>query len=130
MREFSSLADLTSKIRTEQDAIDHFTKVRWAGGAFCPYCGSLKVYHFSDKRTHKCGDCRQRFSIKVGTIFEDSKVPLRKWLMAIWLITSHKKGIASTQLAKDLKVTQKTAWFMAHRLRTAQTTKSYSAPLK
>ncbi len=55
---------------------------------------------------------RKRFSIKVGTIFADTKIPLRKWFMAIWLITSHKKGIASTQLAKDISVTQKTAWFM------------------
>ena len=93
-------------------------------------CGSVRVYHFSDKRAHKCGDCRQRFSIKVGTVFEDSKIPLRKWLMAIWLLTSHKKGIASTQLAKDVGVTQKTAWFMAHRIRHAKGTKSYNRPLE
>jgi transposase-like protein len=85
--------------------------------------------HFSDKRTHKCHDCRQRFSIKVGTIFEDTKLPLRKWFMAIWLITNHPKGVASTTLAKDLKVTQKTAWFMLHRLRHAARTRSFNAPL-
>ena len=113
----------------EQTAIDHFTAIRWAGGAYCPLCGSTKVYHFSDKRTHKCGDCRKRFSIKVGTIFEDSKIELRKWMMAVWLITSHKKGIASTTLAKDLGVTQKTAWFMLHRLRHAARTQSFNKPL-
>ena len=91
--------------------------------------GSMKVYHFKDNRTHKCGDCRQRFSIKVGTIFEDSKLPLRKWFMAIWLVTSHKKGIASTTLAKDLKITQKTAWFVLHRLRHAAQTRSFNRPL-
>ena len=84
---------------------------------------------FSDKRTHKCGDCRQRFSIKVGTIFHDTKIPLRKWFAAIWLITSHKKGIASAQLARDIKVTQKTAWFMLHRLREAARTNSFNRPL-
>lgn len=130
MREFSSLSELTAKIRNEQAAIDYFTKIRWRNGAFCPYCGSVKVYHFSDKRTHKCGDCRQRFSIKVGTVFEGSKIPLRRWLMAVWVLTSHKKGIASTQLAKDIGVTQKTAWFMAHRIRHAKTTKSYNRPLE
>jgi transposase-like protein len=129
MREFTSLLDLTNRIRNEQAAIDYFTAIRWRSGTFCPYCGSTKVYHFSDKRTHKCGDCRQRFSIKVGTIFEDSKIPMRKWLMAIWLI-NHSKGIASTQLAKDIGVTQKTAWFVAHRLREAQKTTSYNKPLK
>jgi transposase-like protein len=130
MADFKSLFELMSAVPDEQAAIDHFTAIRWRNGALCPYCGSTKVYHFSDRKTHKCGDCRQRFSIKVGTIFEDSKIPLRKWLMAIWLITSHKKGIASTQLARDISVTQKTAWFMLHRLRHAAMTKSFNAPLK
>ena len=129
-REFQSLIELVTAIPDEQAAIDHFTAIRWKNGAFCPHCGSTKVYHFSDKKTHKCGDCRQRFSIKVGTIFEDTKIPVRKWLMAIWLITSHKKGIASTQLAKDIGVTQKTAWFMLHRLRAGAETKSFKAPLQ
>src|SRR6476619_7825275 len=126
---FDTLFEMMSAIPDEQSAIDHFTAIRWKNGAFCPHCGSTKVYHFSDKRTHKCGDCRQRFSIKVGTIFEDTKLPLRKWFMAIWLITSHKKGIASTQLAKDLKITQKTAWFVMHRLREASKSGSFNKSL-
>lgn len=126
---FNNLYDLFEAVPDEQAAIDHFTAIRWKDGEFCPYCGSSRLYHFSDKRTHKCGDCRQRFSIKVGTIFEDTKIPIRKWLAAIWLITSHKKGISSTALAKDIKVTQKTAWFMLHRLRHAAETKSFNAPL-
>ena len=109
--------------------IDHLRAIRWANGAYCPYCGSTDVYHFSDRRTHKCAACRQRFSIKVGTIFEDTKIGLQKWYMAIWLATSHKKGIASVQLAKDIKVTQKTAWFMLHRLRHAAQTGSFNKPL-
>jgi transposase-like protein len=127
--DFASLYALFEAIPDEQAAVDHFTAIRWKNGAFCPYCGSIRVYHFSDKRTHKCGDCRQRFSIKVGTIFEDTKIPLRKWLAAIWLVTSHKKGIASTQLAKDIAVTQKTAWFMLHRLRFAARTRSFNCPM-
>lgn len=130
MVEFKSLFDLLRAIPDEQSAIDHFTAIRWRNGAFCPLCGSTKVYHFSDKRTHKCGDCRKRFSIKVGTIFQDTKIPLQKWLMAIWLITSHKKGVASTTLARDVDVTQKTAWFMLHRLRQAALTGSFNAPLE
>src|SRR5436190_19235646 len=129
-KEFTSLLDLMKALPDEQAAIDHFTAIRWQDGPFCPYCGSVRVYHFSDKRTHKCGDCRQRFSIKVGTIFEDTKLPLHKWFMAIWLITSHKKGIASTQLAKDIKITQKSAWFVLHRLRYAARTKSFNKPFK
>ncbi|MBV7257942.1 IS1595 family transposase [Pacificimonas sp. WHA3] len=130
MQSFDTLMEMMSAFPDEQSAIDHFTAIRWKNGAFCPHCGSTKVYHFSDKRTHKCGDCRKRFSIKVGTIFEDSKVQMRKWMMAIWLLTSHKKGIASTQLAKDIGVTQKTAWFMTHRLRHAIRTQSFNRPLK
>ncbi len=129
IKQFDTLLQMMAAFPDEQTAIDHFTAIRWKNGAFCPQCGSTRVYHFSDQRTHKCGDCRKRFSIKVGTIFEDSKIPLRSWMFAIWLITSHKKGIASTQLAKDIGVTQKTAWFMTQRLRHAIRTKSFNRPL-
>jgi transposase-like protein len=129
LKQFDSLIQLFEAFPDEQSAIDHLRAIRWKNGAFCPYCGSTRVMHFSDKRTHKCSDCRQRFSIKVGTIFEDTKLSLRKWFAAIWLITSHKKGIASTQLAKDLKITQKSAWFVLHRLRYAAKTKSFARPL-
>jgi hypothetical protein len=70
-----------------------------------------------------------REQAKVGTIFEDTKLPLRKWFAAVWLITSHKKGIASTQLANDLKITQKSAWFVLRRLRYAARTRSFNRPL-
>ena len=129
LKKFDSLFELFEAFPDEQAAIDHFRAIRWRDGEFCPYCGSTRIYHFSDK-TLKCRDCRERFSIKVGTIFEDTKLPLRKWFMAIWLITYHPKGIASTTLAKDLKITQKTAWFVLHRLRHAARTNSFNAPLK
>jgi len=129
IKQFDNLMQMMEAFPNEQAAIDHLQAIRWKHGAFCPHCGSTKVYHFADQRNHKCGDCRKRFSIKVGTIFEDSKLPLRKWFMAIWLVTSHKKGIASTQLAKDIGVTQKSAWFMLHRLRHAAQTPSFNRPL-
>ena len=129
LKSFNNLLEMMREIPDEQTAIDHFTAIRWKQGEFCPHCGSTRVYHFADKRTHKCGDCRKRFSIRVGTIFEDSKLPMRTWMLAIWLITSHKKGIASTQLAKDLGITQKSAWFVLHRLRHAAQTQSFNRPL-
>lgn len=129
LQHFETLDELTSAFPDEQTCIEHFRAIRWAQGAFCPYCGGTRIYDFSDKRTHKCGDCRQRFSIKVGTIFEDTKLPLRKWFIAIWLITSHKKGIASTQLAKDVGITQKSAWFVLHRLREASAAGSFNRML-
>jgi transposase-like protein len=130
IQQFDSLMSIMETFSDEQVCIDHLRAVRWKNGAYCPHCGSTKVYHFSDNRTHKCGDCRQRFSIKVGTIFEDTKLPLRKWFMAIWMVTSHTKGIASTQLAKDLKITQKSAWFVLHRLRHAARAQSFAKPLE
>ena len=127
---FTSLFDLLDAFPDEQACLDHLREIRWGDGEFCPYCGGTRIYHFSDRKNFKCGDCRARFSIKVGTIFGDTKLPLRKWYMAIWMITNHPKGIASTTLAKDLKITQKSAWFVLHRLRHAARTKSFNAPLK
>ncbi len=130
MQNFDSLFDLMDAFPDEQACINHLRAIRWRDGEFCPHCGGTRIYHFSDRKTFKCGDCRDRFSIKVGTIFEDTKLPLRKWFMAIWMITNHPKGIASTTLAKDLKITQKSAWFVLHRLRHAARTNSFNAPLK
>jgi transposase-like protein len=130
LQHFDSLFDLMEAFPDEQACINHLRSIRWRDGEFCPHCGSNKIYHFSDRKTFKCGDCRDRFSIKVGTIFEDTKLPLRKWFMAIWMITNHPKGIASTTLAKDLHITQKSAWFVLHRLRHAARTNSFNAPLK
>lgn len=133
LKQFNSLIELFDTFPDEQAAVDHLRAIRWGENdehAHCPHCKSKKVYHFSDGKSHKCGDCRKRFSIKVGTIFQDSKIPLRKWFAAIWLITSHKKGIASTQLATDINITQKSAWFVLHRLRHAAATKSFNAPLE
>jgi transposase-like protein len=133
---FDSLYSLFEAFPDEQSCIDHLRAICWRDGEFCPYCVAegkepgQKIYHFSDRKTFKCGECRERFSIKVGTIFEDTKLPLRKWFAAIWMITNHPKGIASTTLAKDLKITQKSAWFVLHRLRHAARTNSFNAPLK
>jgi transposase-like protein len=128
--QIDSLFDLFAAFPNEQVCLDHLREIRWRNGKFCPFCGYNRVYHFSDLKTFKCGVCRKRFSIKVGTIFEDTKLPVRKWFIAIWMVTNHPKGIASTTLAEDLKITQKTAWFVLHRLRYAAQTKSFNAPLK
>ncbi len=129
---FKTLPQLFAAFPTEQSAIDHLTAIRWKIGAFCPLCGNAnasRIYSFKVGNVHKCGDCRKRFSIKVGTIFQDSKLPLRTWYAAIWMITAHPKGIASTTLATDLGITQKSAWFVLHRLRHAARTQSFNAPL-
>lgn len=114
----------------EEEAVARFRAVRWRHGAFCPHCGSSQVYHFSDNRTHKCGECRQRFSIKVGTIFEDSKIGLASWFLAVWLVTETPLGITAPELARRIGVSQKTATHMIKRLRQAAQTSSFSRPLE
>jgi transposase-like protein len=129
---FKTLPQMLAAFPTEQSAIDHLTAIRWAKGKFCPLCGNAdekKIGTLTGTNTHKCYACRKRFSIKVGTIFQDTKLPLRTWYAAIWMITNHPKGIASTTLANDLGITQKSAWFVLHRLRHAARTDSFNAPL-
>lgn len=132
IQQFDNLVQLFQAFPTEQAAIDHLTSIRWARGKFCPLCGNAdekRIGTLVGTNTHKCYACRKRFSIKVGTIFQDTKLPLRTWYAAIWMITNHPKGIASTTLARDLGITQKTAWFVLHRLRHAARTDSFNGPL-
>jgi transposase-like protein len=132
IQSFKTLPQMFAAFPTEQSAIDHLTALRWANGKFCPLCGNAdekKIGTLTGTNTHKCYACRKRFSIKVGTIFQDTKLPLRTWYAAIWMITNHPKGIASTTLATDLGITQKSAWFVLHRLRHAARTDSFNAPL-
>jgi transposase-like protein len=120
LRDFDSFFELVSYFDTEERCIQYLAQLRWNGQAQCPYCEHPHAYELKGKtRRWKCASCRQQFSVRVGTIFEDSKIALRKWFFAIYLVTAHKKGISSHQLARDLKITQKTAWFMLQRIRLA-----------
>lgn len=110
---------LTKRFPDEQSAIDFFVSKRWGDKVTCPYCGSLKVYKGVTKQPYKCGDCNHKFTAKTGTIMEGSKVPVRTWLHAMHIMGTARKGVSSIELAKRLGVTQKTAWFMAHRIREA-----------
>lgn len=119
LQKFKTLIELMDYFKSEEICVKYLAKIRWDSNVICPYsdCQHTKVFHFSDCKTFKCAKCRKKFSVRVGTIFQDSKIPLRKWFAAIYLITSHKKGISSIQLAKDIGVQQKSAWFMMHRIR-------------
>ena len=117
MDNFSSLIELVSYFDSEVKCLQYLEQRRWNGNILCPHCKHDKSYRFSDGKRFKCASCREQFTAKIGTIFEDSKISLKKWFIAIYLVTAHKKGISSHQLAKDIKVTQKTAWFMLQRIR-------------
>lgn len=103
----------------------YLESVRWPQGPVCPHCSSENEYRLEGeahrKGLLKCGDCRKQYSVTVGTVFERSKIPLSKWLMAAYLLCSSKKGISAHQLSRTLGVTYKTAWFLAHRIRFAMT---------
>src|SRR6202167_840482 len=118
--------------KTLQEAIVYFSdfdncqkfiaELRWADGKVrCPYCGSEKVTYLANARLWKCYEnhAKAKFSLKVGTIMEDSALPIDKWLTAMWLIVNCKNGISSCEIARDLGITQKSAWHMAHRIRFA-----------
>ena len=116
--QFKSLIDMVQTFDTEEKCIEHLAALRWPEGTICPHCSSAHKHPFVRSRNvWWCKSCKKQFSVKVGTIFEGSPINLQKWFMAIWLLTSHRKSISSHQLARDIHVTQKTAWCMLSRLR-------------
>ena len=122
---FSRISNLT-----ENQVREYLERIRWTDGVYCPHCGIEGAYKLNPKEgskrpvrpgTWKCKDkhCRKQFTVRVGMLFESSNIPLKKWLMAISLLCSSKKGISSHQLHRMLGVTYKTAWFLSHRIRLA-----------
>lgn len=111
---------------TEDQARDMIESIRWSDGIVCPKCGSKKgAYELNGsshrKGLYKCKECRKQFTVTVGTIFEGSRIPLNKWLIAIYMMCASKKGVSANQLHRQLDITYKTAWFMCHRIRYAMT---------
>lgn len=130
--------ELTNPIFNDPDkAREHLEAQRWPDGANCPHCGVVGEDHVTKitgafsrpskkhpegverKGLYQCNECRKQFTVTVGTVFERSKVPLNKWLLATYLMTSSKKGMSAHQLHRMIGVTYKTAWFMFHRIREA-----------
>lgn len=122
------MKDLTNPIYSDPDkAREHLEALRWPNGPECPRCGAVDNAHLMTGKStrpglYKCRSCRKPFSVTVGTVFERSKVPLNKWVLASHLMASSKKGFSAHQLHRSIGVTYKTAWFMFHRLREAMKT--------
>lgn len=114
---YNSLIEVMRAFSDKSVCEAHLEKLRWNGKPVCPHCSAKNPY--KTNRGYKCRnkECHKKFSVTVGTFFENTNIPLSKWFVAMYLITSHKKGISSLQLAKDIEVTQKTAWFILHRIR-------------
>ena len=117
--------DITNPIFTDADkAREHLERLMWPEGPHCPHCGEVENVHRLQGKSHRagliqCNSCLKNFTVTVGTVFERSKVPLNKWLLATYLMASSKKGMSAHQIHRMLGVTYKTAWFMMHRIREA-----------
>jgi transposase-like protein len=121
MTEPKTLQEAILYFSNPDNCVDYLALRRWPNGVVCPSCGSKKVTFNHNRRKWQCSThhSKRQFSVKVGTIMEDSAIGLDKWLTAMWLVTNCKNGISSYEVARDLDVTQKTAWFMLHRIRLA-----------
>ena len=115
-QDFNSVLQLIQAFPDQQTCINHLEQLRWNGNVVSPFDATSKVYDCKGNR-YKCSNTGKYFNVKTNTIFDNTKLPLQKWFLAIWLVTSHKKGISSIQLGKDIGVTQKSAWFMLSRIR-------------
>ncbi len=103
---------------------EYVAKLRWPSGPVCPRCGCMEYSYLTTRRLWKCKACKKQYSVKVGTIFEESRLGLDKWLPAVWLAANSKNGISSHELGRALGITQKSAWFMLHRIRLAMQRKA------
>jgi transposase-like protein len=127
MKTFNNLIQVITHFADEQVATDHLIQLRWGGNVTCVHCGHDKIYTLKGAtKRFKCAGCRKQFSATKGSIFENSPIALQTWFAAIYLITSHKKGISSHQLARDLSLTQKSAWFVLQRVRFALKSGSFN----
>jgi transposase-like protein len=125
--------------KTLQEAVIYFADkdvargflahLRWPDGIECPSCGSSDISDMPTRKLFRCKSCKRQFSVKVGTIFEDSPIGLDKWLAAIWLLSAAKNGVSSHELARSLGITQKSTWFMLQRIRLAMQSKGFQKPL-
>lgn len=116
--QFKNLTELLDFFKEEQTCKDYYEQKRWGGNVSCPHCGNAgKIYRTN--RGFKCGEklCAKKFTVISGTIFENTKISLRLWFGAMYLISTSKKGVSSLQIAEQLGITQKTAWFVNHRIR-------------
>jgi transposase-like protein len=119
MKTPQTLIEAVAFFSNTDNAHAYLVSKRWPNGVACPRCGCIEPSYISTRKIWKCKGCRKQFSVKVGTIFEDSKLGLDKWLTAVWIVVNAKNGVSSCEIARSLGVKQDTAWHMMHRIRTA-----------
>lgn len=118
MKHIANLNDLTQTFSSEEKCIQHLARIRWHDSPVCPNCGcSSHINYIEKRRVWWCGDCARQFSVRIGTIFEGSRLSLQQWFIAIWLLTNSQAGVSVRQLAQYAGVTHKTAVYILARLR-------------
>ena len=124
--EIMSAWDFMARFPTDKDARGHIERMRWGNEPYCPHCGSVRISHITNEKPqpYRCKDCRKHFSVTTGTVFQSAKLSPRKCLYAIYLMVIAKKSISSCQMARELGCTQKTAWYLAQRIRETWLNKS------
>lgn len=115
--QFKSLLQVLDYFKDEATCVSYLAQSRWSDAPACPHCGNVGAYVTNRGFKCKAKECQKKFTVTTGTIFENTKISLRTWFAAMYLCTAHKKGISSLQLSRDLNITQKTAWFLLHRIR-------------
>src|SRR6266536_3254997 len=118
-RQEFNLTELIERFGSEDRCHDYLEGLRWPGGVKCPRCESDKISRIVKRRQFDCDSCRYQFSVRVGTLFHDSHLPLWKWFLAVYLIGESRKGVSANQLKRTLGVSYKTAWYLCHRIRFA-----------
>jgi transposase-like protein len=129
----SNTLDLTTffqKFPDEMACRQYLEQKLWKNGCVCPHCKCDKTYRYKDGKLHKCSGCLKQFQVTTNTIYAQSNLPLQKWFLAFYLIATHKKGISSIQLSKALGITQKSAWYLAHKIRYMLLHNTVMKPLK
>ncbi len=131
MKQPSTLLEAVRYFSNPDVCIEHVAMLRWPDGAICPTCGRVDVSYLETQKRWQCKSrhAKRQFSVKIGTIFEDSPLGLDKWLPAVWMIINAKNGVSSYEIARALGVSQKTAWFMDHRIRAAMEYGSFDKKL-
>lgn len=115
--QFKSLIQVLDFFKEEKTCVQYLAESRWGDTPACPHCGNVGAYVTNRGFKCKAKECHKKFTVTTGTIFENTKISLRTWFAAMYLCTAHKKGVSSLQLSRDLNITQKTAWFVLHRIR-------------
>src|SRR5437867_3068601 len=115
----TTMLEATRYFADPEVCVQFVAKLRWPDGPVCPRCDGTEHSYLTTRRVWKCKSCKKQFSVKLGSIFEDSAISLDKWLVSIWLIANSKNGISSHELGRALGITQKSAWFVLHRVRLA-----------